>query len=79
MKKVKVRIPSGKIALRSKRRKISASVCANCKRQLHGMPRVHAVEVGNMAKTEKRPSRAYGGYLCGDCTKEFFRERARVI
>ena len=79
MKRIKVRIPSGKIVVRSRRRGIGINRCANCQRGLHGMPRMHAVEIGKLAKTEKRPSRAYGGYFCGSCTKELFREKARVI
>jgi large subunit ribosomal protein L34e len=53
--------------------------CANCKKPLHGMPGLSQNEIRKLAKTERRPSRAYGGYLCSNCTKELFRERARSI
>ena len=79
MKKVKVRLPSGKVVLRIKKERVGAGVCANCKKELHGVPGRNAVDIGKLSKTEKRPSRAYGGYLCSDCTKELFREKARGI
>jgi len=79
MKRIKIRIPSGKLVIRSKRRKVGISRCANCHEELHGMPRMHAVKIRKLAKTERRPSRAYGGYFCGNCTKELFREKARVV
>ncbi|MBI4010309.1 MAG: 50S ribosomal protein L34e [Candidatus Aenigmarchaeota archaeon] len=79
MKKIKVRTPSGKLVIRSGRRKIGINRCANCKAELHGMPRMHAAAAGKLSKTERRPTRIYGGYLCGNCTKDLFREKARVI
>lgn len=79
MKKIRIRIPSGRSVIRYKRKRIGFSVCANCNRQLHGTPRLTVAEIGKLAKTQKRPSRAYGGYLCGNCTKDLFREKARMI
>lgn len=78
MKRVKVRIPSGRVVVRSKRRRVSKAVCANCKAELHGMPRLGATDF-KISKTEKRPSRAYGGYFCGNCTKELLRQKARMM
>ncbi len=79
MKKIKIRLPSGRVKIRKRRGRVSVSVCANCKRELQGTPRKHATEIGKLSKTEKRPSRAYGGYLCSGCTKELFKEKARVV
>lgn len=79
MKKIKARLPSGRVVIRKRRGRVSASVCANCKMELHGTPRKHATEIGKLGKTEKRPSRAYAGYLCFGCTKELFKEKARGI
>lgn len=79
MKKVKVRIPSGKIVIRNKRRQVGIGRCANCQGELHGTPTAHPIETRKLAKSDKRPSRAYGGYFCSNCTKELFREKARLI
>ena len=79
MKKVKVRVPSGRTVIKQKRERVGISVCANCKGQLHGMMRLQPIDVKKLSKTEKRPTRAYGGYLCGNCTKELFKEKARMV
>ena len=79
MKTFKVRVPSGKVIIRTKRARISSSVCANCKKELYGMPRLHDAKFSKLAKTQKRPSRAYGGYFCANCTKDLFKEKARMI
>jgi len=61
-----------------KKKRTSEAKCANCKKPLHGVPRLSVSEMKKLAKTERRPSRAYGGYLCAKCTKELFREKARL-
>ncbi len=78
MKRVKVRIPSGRIVIKSKRRQVGVGRCANCQGELHGTPTAHPNEM-KLAKSDKRPSRAYGGYFCGNCTRELFREKARGL
>lgn len=79
IKKVKVRLPSGRVVIRIKRKKPKAAVCAVCKKPLHGVPRRQPAELKKMAKSEKRPERAYGGYLCSACSRELFREKVRKI
>lgn len=79
MKRVKVRTPSGKISIQKRKEKPQAVKCANCKQPLHGMKRAIPSEFGKLAKTERRPERPYGGYLCSSCMREIFRERARSL
>ncbi len=79
MKRVERRTPSGKVTIRKKQNRVGFARCANCHQELHGMPRAHTAESGKFAKTERKPSRAYGGYFCGNCTRELFKERARMI
>jgi large subunit ribosomal protein L34e len=79
MKKVKTRVPSGKIVIRMRQEKPGAAICAICKKPLHGMKRMIPSKIRKISKTEKRPSRLYGGYLCANCTKELVREKARMI
>lgn len=74
IKKIRVRAPSGRIVVRTKRERYGTIVCANCKKPLRGVANIR-----KLSKTEKIPSRIYGGYLCSGCTKEILREKARKI
>jgi len=77
IKKVRVRLPSGRVVIKTKRKKVKAAKCAICKKPLHGVPRKQPVELRKLAKSEKRPERAYGGYLCSKCSRELLREKIR--
>lgn len=77
IKKVRVRLPSGRVVIKIKKKKPKAAVCAVCKKPLHGVPRKQPVELRKLAKSEKRPERAYGGYLCSKCSRELFKEKIR--
>jgi len=74
IKKIRVRAPSGRIVVRTKRERYGTILCANCKKPLRGISNTR-----KLSKTEKIPSRIYGGYLCSGCTKEILREKARKI
>ena len=77
--RVKRRTPSGKVVLMERERRPGVAICAVCKRTLPGMKSMLDSRLGKLSKTEKRPSRKYGGYLCFDCTKELVRKKARSI
>ncbi len=77
MPKFKRKLPSGRVVARFKRGKTRAAKCAKCGKPLHGMPRLHQADMRKLAKTEKRPERAFGGFYCSACTRELFREKAR--
>lgn len=77
IKKIRVRLPSGRTVIKIKKKKPKAAACAVCKKPLHGVPRKHPVQLKKLAKTERRPERAYGGYLCSSCSRELFREKIR--
>lgn len=79
IKKIKIKTPGGRIVIREKKRRPKAALCARCKKPLSGVVRDIPSKIKKLSKTERRPSRIYGGYLCLDCTKELLRERARVI
>ncbi|MBI2084482.1 MAG: 50S ribosomal protein L34e [Candidatus Aenigmarchaeota archaeon] len=79
MKKVKRRTPKGRISIQRKREKPSVARCATCKMPLHGIPKLTQNERGKLAKSQRVPSRPYGGNLCADCSREVFRERTRII
>jgi large subunit ribosomal protein L34e len=77
MKQIKT--PSGKNILRKLKRKPGKTICANCKKSLQGIITAIPSKIGKISKTEKTPSRMYGGYLCSKCAKELIREKARMI
>ncbi|RLI98047.1 MAG: 50S ribosomal protein L34e [Candidatus Aenigmatarchaeota archaeon] len=79
MPRVKVRLPSGKVVIRERKKKPRIAKCAICKRPLHGIPRLRASQLKKLAKTKKRPERPYGGYLCSKCMRELMREKARKL
>ena len=71
LRRVKVRLPSGKVKIRYEKRKPKQAKCAICGKPLHGVPR----ETRNLAKTKKRPERPYGGYLCSRCMREVIKQK----
>lgn len=79
MKKIKIRTPGGKLVIRRMNDKPGIALCAMCKEPLHGVKRRIPSKIKKISKTEKRPSRLYGGYLCAKCTKELVKVKARMI
>lgn len=75
--KVKRRTPTGRIAMHARKNRPAQAKCANCKSPLHGMPRLVPSEMRKLSASERNPSRAYGGNLCSNCSRELFREAAR--
>jgi len=53
------------------------AVCAKCGVQLHGVASERGFIMRTLSKTEKRPSRPYGGVLCSSCTRELQKAKAR--
>ena len=77
MARTKRRTPGGKLKLVFKREKTGTHRCAKCGKELHGMKKLTQNELRKLSKSERRPSRPYGGYLCGECTRELFKDKAR--
>lgn len=71
--------PGGRNVLRYEKRKPRKARCSNCGTVLAGVPRVRDFKMQNMAKTKKRPSRAYGGVLCSKCTRNLLKQKARLL
>jgi large subunit ribosomal protein L34e len=53
--------------------------CAVCKKPLHGISRLNVSQIRKLSKSNRRPSRAYGGTLCSSCAREVFKDKARII
>lgn len=64
-----VKTPSGDFYFKSVKAKPSYHHCAECSRPLPGTPRGHRVEIRKLSKTQRRPSRPYGGQLCSPCLR----------
>lgn len=78
-RRVNVKTPGGKTILSYRKRKPSKAKCSNCGKVLSGVPRARDYKIQNMAKTEKRPSRAYGGNMCSKCSRDLIKEKARSL
>ena len=78
MNRKRLRTPGGVLVTHFSLRKPSISQCGLCGIPLKGVPRARPVDVRKMGKTEKRPSRPYGGTLCSKCSRELIKQKARV-
>ncbi len=70
LRKVFVKTPGGITRVHYRKRKPSKAKCAICGKPLHGVPRERPYKIRNMAKTQKRPERPYGGVLCSSCMRK---------
>jgi large subunit ribosomal protein L34e len=77
MPRIKRKTPGKKTLLRFKREKTGTHRCAACGAELHGMKKLTQSELRKLSKSERRPSRPYGGHLCGECMRELFKDKAR--
>jgi large subunit ribosomal protein L34e len=77
--KVKVRIPSGRVVVKKKWKKAALAKCAVCGKPLQAIPKLRQAEMRRLPKSKRKPERPYGGYLCSECMREVFREKARKI
>lgn len=60
-----------------RKKKPSKARCAECGKTLQGTLNLISSKIRNIAKTKKRPSRKYGGYLCFSCLKKKLMKEAR--
>jgi large subunit ribosomal protein L34e len=77
LKRSQKKVPGGKTVTHYRRGKPSLAKCANCGKELKGVPRLRPSDMKNLPKTKKRPERPYGGNLCSSCMREIFREKVR--
>ncbi len=77
-KKIYVRTPGGRVTVHYRSKKPGQPRCAICGRPLHGVPRLRPYQLRKLAKTEKRPERPYGGYICPSCLARLYRVAVRM-
>lgn len=73
-----MKTPGGRTIVHYKRRKPKRAKCGRCGARLSGVARERPYRMEKMAKSKKRPTRPYGGFLCSKCMRELFVEKARV-
>ncbi len=78
-KRIKVKLPGGKLAIHYRKRKPNQAHCAHCGNILHGVPRERAVNLRRMPKVQRRPERMFGGFLCHSCTAEAISKKFNVV
>lgn len=76
-RKVYRRTPGGRTVIHYRRKKVDWAKCANCGSILNGVPRLRPSEMRKLSKSERRPNRPYGGYLCPRCLRREVIRRAR--
>ena len=69
MKRIRKKLAS-RVKIVLKREKFSKKKCANCGKILQGVLNLSPAKMRNVAKTKKRPSRSYGGFLCSSCSSQ---------
>lgn len=77
-RKVKVKLAS-RVTTQYRKRNPAKATCAECKKELHGVPRKRPYEMINLPKSLKRPERPYGGYLCSKCMRKKITAKANLL
>jgi len=74
--RVAVRVPGGGIVYHYRHKRHSQAKCARCGRPLNATPTGPRSIMGKLSKSQRRPNRPYGGYLCPECLRELMLARA---
>jgi len=77
LRKVKKKLPGGRLKHAFLKRKPSKPVCAVYKTPLAGVPRGNASKVKKFSKSKRRPERPYGGVLSSKAMREIMIKKAR--
>ena len=77
LRRVAVRLPGGETTIHYKQRKPSKARCAQTGEPLHGIPRGTPSQMKALAKSKKRPSRPFGGFLSSRAMRMLLRYEAR--
>ncbi len=69
-KQVSIKVPGGRTVIRYKEKEPKPAKCAVCKVILKGVASKRPVKMKGVAKSKKKVSRKYGGYLCSKCSRK---------
>lgn len=78
-RRIKVKLPGGKLIIHYKKRKPNQAHCANCRTILHGVPREIPVNLRRLPKVQRRPERMFGGFLCPSCAAKAISNKFNVV
>ncbi|MCK5282733.1 MAG: 50S ribosomal protein L34e [Nanoarchaeota archaeon] len=79
LRRIKVKVPGGRVVTHYKRRKPSPAKCGGCGAVLKGIARERPRKMQNIPKTRKRPQRPYGGVLCSKCARVLLKEKVKSL
>ncbi len=68
--RIAVRTPGGRTVYHYRHKKHSPARCARCGKPLNATPTGPRSVMGKLPKSQRRPNRPYGGYLCPECLRE---------
>ena len=77
-RRIYYRTPGGDVRIRYERDLPKKPTCPLCGRKLFGVIRGIPSFVRKFSKTEKRPSRPYGGVLCPRCMRRIMKLKIRT-
>lgn len=77
LRRVKKKLPGGAFIIHYLKRKPSPSRCAACGKKLHGVPRENPSMLKKLRRSDKTPSRPYGGNLCSRCMRVKIKNKVR--
>jgi large subunit ribosomal protein L34e len=72
-------MPSGENRMLYRRRKPGKHQCGGCGMVLLGIPHMLTYKFRNLPKSQKRPSRPFGGVFCSRCLRQEMVRRARAM
>lgn len=77
MKKVAKKTPGGRIKMQYRHKVYSKQKCAICKSLLHGTPSGSPASIAKLTKSQRRPTRPFGGQLCSKCSRKVLAMKAK--
>jgi large subunit ribosomal protein L34e len=77
VRRIAKKTPGSRVVLHYERKGPGKAVCGKCGSRLHGVASDKPYKMRQLSKTEKRPSRPYGGVLCSSCMRELQKAKAR--
>ena len=76
-RRINRKTPGGKVVLHHTLRKPKAAHCGSCGDALKGVARERPTKMQNMPKSQKRPTRPFGGVLCSKCLRTQIKAQVR--
>ena len=71
--------PGGRTVIHYRRKKPKVTKCALCGQPLGGIPRLRPGKFQKLTKSQRRPERPFGGYLCHKCLAIEIKKAVRGI